>query len=154
MANCKACNKSVHAPAMRVGGLCGACYAEEEARTRLERLRLPIELAKRYAGFAHPDLAAVGSWNVVNRQTLTKNMGQALLSGAIGLPAPFLVKGADYVGRIGLVAVCGDEFVFVDLGHASLHGVGSESASVDESPIELTAITLPPFVSVRCIFLS
>lgn len=87
-------------------------------------------LARRVTGIHSPETIGIGYWGVVDRQTVAKDMGQAFLSGALGMAAPFLVKGSDYAGHVGLVAGDGAELVFVDFGIAPLEGVDKDALSL------------------------
>jgi hypothetical protein len=113
-------------------------FREEEEALRPENAELLVRVAEKVARVSRPKAVAVGYWGVMNRNTATKNIGQALLSGALGMGAPFLVRsGAEYVGNLGLIALHQDDLVYVDLGIALLAGSGLSNLQITQDHLEL-----------------
>lgn len=74
-------------------------------------------------------LVGMGIVGATNQQTVIKDMKQAFFSGAIGMPAPMLVKNADWVGELTVLAVTEKKLYILDIA----------KVPIDEFTHDLTA---------------
>ncbi|MCB1592073.1 MAG: hypothetical protein KDI90_06435 [Alphaproteobacteria bacterium] len=98
-------------------GTCKKCYELYLKQRALEDIARNKETVGAfmtpYLNGEKVDLFAFGYTNPVNLQTIGKDIGQALLSGAAGMAAPFLVKSSDFRATIVLLVLTQSEvFVF------------------------------------------
>lgn len=130
MAACKSCGRQVS----WWRALCDDCFSADAARQNGERSDFVTALAAKATGRAVSELRlfGVGYWDAANHQTVARDIGQAFLSGAFGMAAPFLVKGKDYTGHVALVAITRDRLAFVDFGLAPLGGVDLDNLAITD----------------------
>ena len=73
---------------------------------------------------------AFGYSDPENQQTIAKDVGQAVFSGALGLAAPFLVESADFFACPGLVVITESDVLYVRFETVPLEGLNIESLYV------------------------
>ncbi|MBN8247086.1 MAG: hypothetical protein J0L84_06540 [Verrucomicrobia bacterium] len=76
------------------------------------------------------------AWNVQNQQNMLKVMGQAFASGAIGLPAPFLVKQADLCGNLAVLLLLREKLIVLKSEIVSMIGSDIQRPVVSDAVIQ------------------
>jgi len=94
---------------------------------------LPIDFINKSKKESKRDTYTLGYWAVVNRQTVAKDIGQAFLSGTVGMAAPFLVNSSKYAGNVGFFVVYDNELIIIDYGLLPLEGVDGKNLRIPES---------------------